>query len=788
MLSSNHIDARIGSMRLLPPILLLSVLDNPMASLTLEIRDAAGDLVFPDTVQFSSSNPSVATVSDDGVVTAMGPPQNFGSTPYISAEADGIPANNAAVVRVTQTTLGLTLDAFAAEHLTFYVPRQPISGFDYEQIFRDWDVVRIADIAYELEHEATGIYPFQGDMQFLVNDPGHGADETVPCGLSGNPVRLGTDVDKPVHNSCMIVAYGSGTPQWGVFFHEIGHNFLGEGTKISQFMSGHGADFVYSEGLATALGMYVAKMLKDRSMLYGISQGIVNNIQSSVWHFGSTPDLDAYVAGGASYSQMTPSVLDDMIDVILSKYGYRSLYGLFSVFLPRDVPYPFQVTSDADQATVFVAALSSATGTDLRSQFRQWGFPIEDTYYSSIWSEVNQLVNQRFAITVQPATRISYNAYDSLAPSVAASGSYIYVAWADSTPVTGSNNQPEIWLRASSNSGASFGPPIRISYNGYLSEYPSVAAGGSYVYVAWADYTPVPGSGSYSEVWLRASSNYGASFGPAIRISTNAYFSGYPSLAAVGSYVYVAWQDSTPVSGSGDQPEIWLRASSNGGASFGSAIRISTNNGASAYPSVAAVGSFVHVAWQDNTPVSGGGSASEIWMRVSSNNGGSFGSPIRISTNVGISETPSVAAVGSYVYVAWDDRTSVPGSGSMGYPEIWMRVSSNNGGSFGSAIRTSTNAYNSYHASVDAFGTYVYVAWADDTPVSHSEQNDEIWLRVSSNNGASFGSPIRITTNVGLSMWPSVAASGSYVYVAWQDNTVVSGNGGSWEIWLRVGS
>ena len=76
---------------------------------------------------------------------------------------------------------------------------------------------------------------------------------------------------------------------------------------------------------------------------------------------------------------------------------------------------------------------------------------------------------------------------------------------------------------------------------------------------------------------MRVSSNNGATFGSAIRITTNTGNSRYPSVAAGGSYVYVAWQDDTPVSGSGGKPEIWMRVSANNGASFGSAIRISTN-------------------------------------------------------------------------------------------------------------------------------------------------------------------------------------------------------------------
>jgi hypothetical protein len=49
-----------------------------------------------------------------------------------------------------------------------------------------------------------------------------------------------------------------------------------------------------------------------------------------------------------------------------------------------------------------------------------------------------------------------------------------------------------------------------------------------------------------------------------------------------------------------------------------------------------------------------------------------------------------------------------------------------------------------------------------------------------------FATPIRITTNTGDSGSPSVAAAGSYVYIAWVDNTPVTGSGSEYEIWMRA--
>ncbi len=287
--------------------------------------------------------------------------------------------------------------------MVFYLPRQSIGDYNYTRIASSYQVIRLVDLGYELENEATAAPPFDGDMQFLVTDPG--SDSTVPCGLSGNPVRFGVRLDKTVNNSCFIVAWQTGNPQWGVYFHEIGHNHLALGTKINQFwgVAAPTGNTIFAEGLATALAMYAAKMIETRASSYSISQSILDSMlrpnggdwSGRVWRFGTTTELNQYVAAGAMYSQMTPDILDEIIDKLFTKYGYDKLPNVYSIFLPRDTAYPFPLRTESDQATLFVAGVSAAVGKDLQAEFRAWGFPVNHTYYNEIWSAVTKLIYQR---------------------------------------------------------------------------------------------------------------------------------------------------------------------------------------------------------------------------------------------------------------------------------------------------------------------------------------------------------------------------------------------------------
>ena len=145
-----------------------------------------------------------------------------------------------------------------------------------------------------------------------------------------------------------------------------------------------------------------------------------------------------------------------------------------------------------------------------------------------------------------------------------------------------------------------------------------------------------------NEIFFRASQGLGT-----INISNNTGFSFAQQIVTSGNNVYVTWTDGTPAGKHGD---IFFAVSNNSGTSFGTPINLSNNTGVSQLPQIATSDSNVYVTWQDELPA---GSNSDIFFAVSNNNGTSFGTPINLSNNSGFSSSPQIAASGRNVYVTW---------------------------------------------------------------------------------------------------------------------------------------
>ncbi len=386
IISSNYTAVHTGTFQLLPPILLLPSSSSATVTPSILFSDKSPVSLTNSIPTFQSSLLSVSTVDINGLVKAVRPPVTFSETPYIVASLGDIQANNATVVRITSQDLGFSLVPLRGEQVGFYLPNKPLSGTNYLSLFSDWEVVRVTDLAYRTMAEVVGLRPFKGDTLFLVNDPGHGNDGTVPCGISGNPIRLGTDVD--TGNSCMVVAGRDASPQLWVILHEMSHDFMGENPRFGKFVGGGDSNgqFSYSEGLASNLGTQSYLTLQARKSEWNVPQKVLDNL-SSIYHVSTTPDLDVYIANGKRYAQLNPSVVYDLMLVGYQVGGAKTFERFYNLFKPVYSKLPLAPTSTDEQATYFAAALSAAAGTDLKVRFKQeWGFPIIDSYYDAVFS------------------------------------------------------------------------------------------------------------------------------------------------------------------------------------------------------------------------------------------------------------------------------------------------------------------------------------------------------------------------------------------------------------------
>jgi len=125
-----------------------------------------------------------------------------------------------------------------------------------------------------------------------------------------------------------------------------------------------------------------------------------------------------------------------------------------------------------------------------------------------------------------------------------------------------------------------------------------------------------------------------------------------PEVSSSGNNVYVVWQGQ---SASGNQ-DIFLRKSSDYGASFSAAENISNDPGGSGKPDIVAVGNDTHITWEGTTP------GNNFVFYTKSDNGSDFGTPQKLGGNQGISYSPEISvkentitSPDSFTYKAVDD-------------------------------------------------------------------------------------------------------------------------------------
>jgi len=172
---------------------------------------------------------------------------------------------------------------------------------------------------------------------------------------------------------------------------------------------------------------------------------------------------------------------------------------------------------------------------------------------------------------------------------------------------------------------------------------------GSFRYIVWS-----AGDEEDRFILFTRSTDGGRSYLPSVSLSGKSHSEVFnPEVSSSGKNVYVVWQGE---SDNGNQ-DIFLRKSSDYGASFGDIENISNDLGGSGNPDILVSNNNTHITWEGTTP------SNNFIYYTKNEDGSNFESPQIISNDKGISYNPEFKVKDnlmsdSFTYMVTDNKGS----------------------------------------------------------------------------------------------------------------------------------
>jgi hypothetical protein len=358
--------------------------------------------------------------------------------------------------------------------------------------------------------------------------------------------------------------------------------------------------------------------------------------------------------------------------------------------------------------------------------------------------------NNSLPVVFENATNLTNNPMDSVYGQVAAWNSNVYLLWQDSIPSDHTNY--DIFIKKSNDNGTTFGSSVNLSNNSGFSEHPQIAAYDNNVYAIWADDT----SGNREVLFTRSVDN-GTSFDKIKNLSNNTSDSFNQEIAVFGDTVYVVWLDQSEED---DETNILLKASGDGGETFGRTVNISSNANQETFPKVAAFEGSVYIAWNTADNLLDERDNEGLFFVRSLDGGNTFDNIIKLNHENDFGEL-QIAAFDETVYVASGGLPSVDVNG------VLFTKSNDGGRSFSEPVTIDENGrfVNSLNVEVSAYDErFSYVA----AQVSVSGNEEILLLEMTGNNSTKV---LNLSNNPKISECPSIAIEGDNIYVVWEDMT-----------------
>jgi hypothetical protein len=210
-----------------------------------------------------------------------------------------------------------------------------------------------------------------------------------------------------------------------------------------------------------------------------------------------------------------------------------------------------------------------------------------------------------------------------------------------------------VFARTSSDRGATWSDPVRVSQGGKQAERAALAVAGGSTYAAWVTQLSYDNYDPTKPRVLYFRGDTGGGWGKTIALTKKKGRVDDPSVAASGERVYVAWVDAKT-------GQVRVARSGDGGKTFARSVIGKTtalspdNEGFRGSASIGAAGNAVGVAW-----VASGSGA--VKARVSTNGGKSWHASMSLVGSLGSANggTPSLRGWGAKLAVAWTTPAGV---------------------------------------------------------------------------------------------------------------------------------
>ncbi len=287
----------------------------------------------------------------------------------------------------------------------------------------------------------------------------------------------------------------------------------------------------------------------------------------------------------------------------------------------------------------------------------------------------------------------------SIPPHLDAFGGFVYLVWSEYT-----EDGTDLLFRRSTDFGLTFADVVSLNKETERKGVQSSFLIDTYAYlsnfyVVWTDYD----AKGNKDLYLKKSLDYGETFEDVVTIRTVSDTVGGiddPRVVASSDKAYVVWRDNNTPTG---KFAIFLRTITDHGRNLGEIIDLSDISRESDSPQIAVYENNVYVIWEDYTDPEN----SEVFFRASTDGGKTFGDIINLSNNVGSSYHSQIAASDTTIYVVWHDQATGDG-------EILLAVSADNGATFRTVNLSNSRGWSDFPQIVaNPYQGKAYVVWQD---------------------------------------------------------------------------